>query len=79
MKRSEKSKKLRHPPYNKFKAYLVENNIKLKEIAELLNLTTPTISGKNNGHFDYTMDEVVKICKHYNISTEIFCNINKFS
>ena len=71
-KRRGKEKKLVHEPYWKFKAFLAENNIKLKEIADLLRCGIPNISMKNNGYAEYTMTEIDTICTHFNISSEIF-------
>jgi len=70
----KKSKRKRvHPPYNKFKAFLAENHIKLKEISDILGgQTVQTISMKNNGWADYSMTEINKICSHFGISSEIF-------
>jgi len=67
-----KEKKLVHEPYGKFKAFLAENNIKLREIADLLGCGVPCISMKNNGHAEYTMSEIDRICSHFNISSETF-------
>lgn len=54
-------------------AYLRENNIKLRDLSEVLDgVSIQTISMKNNGWSEYTMSEIDKICSHYGISSEIF-------
>lgn len=72
MKEKSKKKELQHPPYSRFQGYLKENGIKLKEIADLIGRTVPRISTNNNGFTDYKYDEVVQICEHLNISTDLF-------
>jgi hypothetical protein len=64
--------KRKHQPYNDFKAYLVREGIKLKDVADLFKCTVQTISMKNNGFSDYTMVEINTICNHFKISSEIF-------
>lgn len=66
LKKRKRARKIYHPPYSKFMGFLKENGIKLKEIGELLGLTVQTISDKNIGRADYKMDEVNKLCDHYN-------------
>lgn len=65
-------KTLKHKPYLRFKAVLVERGITQKEIAKLLNLSPVTISQKINGNLDFTYSEVEKICDELSISSEIF-------
>jgi len=62
-----------HEPYSKFMGYLKENNIKLRELSDLLGGTTiSTTSMKNNGWADYSMREINKICDAYKISADMF-------
>lgn len=68
----KKKRKLAHEPYWEFKGYLAKNNIKLKELADLLGCTISNISMKNNGHAEYSMTEIDAICTHLGISSEIF-------
>jgi transcriptional regulator with XRE-family HTH domain len=77
MARKKKSK-LIHPPYSKFMGYMKENGIKLQELADVVGSTMPTVSRKNNGYADYSMDEVNKICDYYGISMDFF-RTNKVS
>jgi transcriptional regulator with XRE-family HTH domain len=68
----KKDRRILHPPHFYFKGWMAENNIKLQEIAYLLEITKTSVSQKNNGYQNYTFTEVDKICQHYNISPEIF-------
>lgn len=58
--------------YLRFKAWLVENNIKQKVIAELLGIDVVTLNQKLNGWSDFTYTEVEIICDHYNLSADLF-------
>lgn len=59
--------------YIKFKAFLVMNNIKQREVAELLDLTVSTFSRKiNRNHADFTPSEIFMICDHFGISADDF-------
>jgi transcriptional regulator with XRE-family HTH domain len=68
----KKRARLKHPPHQKFKAFLVENKIKQKEIAELLGLSPVTINQKINGYLDFTWPEVERICDTYKIEYAVF-------
>lgn len=57
-------------PYFKIKAFLVENDIKHKDVAELLEMKPNTISKKLNGFGgDFTLDEAKKL--HYGFGVPI--------
>ena len=56
----------------KFKGYCVENGIKQKELAELLDLSISVVNQKMNGHLDWTLEQVKTLCKHYGISADIY-------
>lgn len=59
--------------YNKFKGYLASNNIRHKDVAEMLGITYTTFSKKiNRSNADFTIDEIRKICNKYNISSDQF-------
>lgn len=61
--------------YSKLKGFLVEKNIKQKDVAELLNMTISTFNKKLNGTgADFTMQEARLICMKYNVKAEIFFN-----
>lgn len=72
MSRKKKTVKLYHQPYYKFMAYLKENRIKLKDIADIFGHTVQTISMKNHGKADYTMSEINVMCDRFGISPELF-------
>jgi len=61
-----------HPPYNGFKAWLAENGVKLKDVAEVLGTTVATISQKNNGFSDYTGRELNRLAEHFGLDLNIF-------
>lgn len=58
--------------YNKFKAYLVENAIKQKELASVLNITPSRLNLILNGKrdADFSAGQIKKICDHYQISAD---------
>lgn len=60
-------------PYLKLKAYLVENNIKQKDVAEKLGITATSFNSKihRNGQ-DFTLKEVRALCKLYNLDSNEF-------
>lgn len=65
--------KRRHTPYTKFKAFLEEKDIKQKDLAGLLGKSTTTINQNLNGTGgDFSMDDVRKICREYQISSDEF-------
>ena len=55
-----------------FKGWMAENNIRQSEIAELLDISLQSVNLKVNGKQDFTLQQVKKICEHYNISADIF-------
>lgn len=56
----------------KFKAWLVQNGIKQKDVAELLGIAEENLSAKINGRQNFTLAQVKVICEHYKISADIF-------
>lgn len=58
--RGKKIKKLKHPPYLKLKAALVEENIRQKALAELLGIAAVTVNQKINGTLEFTYTEAEK-------------------
>lgn len=64
--------KLKHSPHSKFKAYLIENRIKQKTVAAMLNISPVTLNQKINGYLNFSFDEVEKICIEYNLDANIF-------
>ncbi len=55
-----------------FKGWLAENNIKQKELAELLGLGVQSVNNKVNGKSDFTLPQIRIICAKYGISADIF-------
>jgi transcriptional regulator with XRE-family HTH domain len=61
----------RHTPYSKFKAFLIENGIHQREVAELLGKSTSALNQNLNGTGgDFSLSEVRLICKKYGISAD---------
>ena len=58
--------------YLKFKAWLVENNIKQKDVADLLEISIENLNAKVNGRQNFTLSQVKKLCETYNISADLF-------
>lgn len=56
----------------KFKAWMVQNKIKQREIAELLDLSQTATNAKINGKMGFTLPQVKTICQKYGISADIF-------
>lgn len=57
-------------PYNKIKAFLVEHEIKHRDVANLLNMKPNTISKKLNGFGgDFTLEEAKLM--HYELGVPI--------
>lgn len=55
-----------------FKGWMVENNIKQSEIAELLGLSIQSVNLKVNGKQDFSLPQISAICGKYGISADIF-------
>lgn len=47
------------------KAEMARNDVKVRELAELLDVRIATIYDKLNGHYDFSLSEAVKIKNHY--------------
>lgn len=65
--------KRRHMPYAKLKGFLVQNNIKQKELAQMLKKSRSALNQNINGTGgDFSLQEVRTICSTYNISADEF-------
>lgn len=62
----------KHKPYRKFQGFMREHDITVQDIADLLESTTTVVSAKNNGHSDYRVYEINKICNAYGCTIDIF-------
>lgn len=60
--------------YLKLKAFFVENNIKLDDVASVLSVSRTTLSKKLNRFqgTDFKLDEVRKLCETYKINANEF-------
>lgn len=52
------AEKRKHAPYMKFKGFMVEHGLKYTDIANLLELSTYSITCKINGATDFTAGEL---------------------
>ena len=60
-------------PYKKIKAFLVENDIRHRDVAKLLNLTQNTVSKKLNGFGgDFTLQDAKKMHEEFGVPIEYF-------
>lgn len=64
--------KLIHEPYTKFKGWLRCNGLTYRDVAEMLGLSTTTVSAKINGTSDFLLSEIRTIQKQYRLENEIF-------
>lgn len=63
-------------PYNKIKAYFVENEIKHKDVAALLKVKPNTISKKLNGFGgDFSLEDAKKMHFHFGVPIAYFLNL----
>ncbi len=63
--------KRRHQPYLKFKAFLIENNIKQRDVADLLKKSISALNQNLNGTGgDFSLEEIRILCREYNISAD---------
>ena len=53
-----------------FKAWMVQNKIPQQEIANLLEISLQMTNAKINGREEFTLSQVKKICKEYQISAD---------
>lgn len=58
--------------YDKLKGWMVENHIKQKDVADLLEITEPNLNLKLNGKQRFSVEQVYKICSHYKISADTY-------
>ena len=66
------SGKMIHKPYRRFKGFMREQGITLRDIAELLGVYISTVSAKINGKSDFYINEADIIIKRYGCSNNIF-------
>ena len=59
---------------NKFKGWCAENGVKVKDIAELLDIAPNNASEKILGKQNFTLPQIKIICEKYSISADIFLN-----
>ena len=49
-----------------FRDFLRRKNVKITKIAEILNISTPTLYRKMTGTSDFYRSEIQKICDYFN-------------
>ena len=54
----------------KFKAFCVENRIKQKDIAEILEITVQSVNRKLNDKEPFTLEQVKILCVTFGISAD---------
>lgn len=59
---------------NKFKGWCAAHGVKVKDIAELLDIAPSNASEKMLGKQNFTLPQIKLICKKYSISADIFLN-----
>ena len=59
-------------PENKFKGWCAAHGIKVKDIAELLDIAPNNASEKILGKQNFTLPQIKTICEKYDISADIF-------
>lgn len=68
-----KEVKRRREPYTKFKAFLVENNIRQAEVAKLLNKSKSALNQNINGTGgDFSISELKLLHKRYGVSIDTY-------
>lgn len=70
--KNETIRKELHMTENKFKGWCAAHNVKVKDIAELLDLSRTNAGEKMNGRQNFTLPQIKKICQTYGISADIF-------
>lgn len=61
----------RRAAYTKFKAWMAENDVKQRHLAELLGVSVAAVNARLNGaKGDFSMADVRKICEYYKISAD---------
>ena len=65
--------------YVKFKQFLVENDIKRKDIAKLLGISLTLTSSKlNTNKDDFTLKQIRTLCNKYDLDSNVyFIRINQ--
>ena len=57
---------------NKFKGWCAAHGVKVKDIAELLDIAPNNASEKILGKQNFTLPQIKLICEKYSISADIF-------
>ena len=65
------NKKL-HMPYEKFKAWIRENNLNYNKIGEFLGISAVAVCRKINGQSDFTLSEINALKMEYKLQSSIF-------
>lgn len=56
----------------KLKGLLAQNNYSQKDLCKLLNVSQTTIYKKMHGKVDFKSNELLMICKKFNVSMQYF-------
>ena len=63
----------------KIKELREDNDLTQKQLAEILNTTQRTISYYENNKRELPIEMLIKYAKHFNVSLEYICGIDKIS
>lgn len=61
----------------KIKELREDNDLTQKQLAEILNTTQRTISYYENNERELPIEMLIKYAKHFNVSLEYICGIDK--
>lgn len=59
-------------PEKKFKGWCAAHGVRVKDIAELLDIAPSNAGEKINGKQNFTLSQVKIICEKYGVSADIF-------
>lgn len=62
------------PIYKKFENLLLENSLRVSEVAEATNISPSTFSDWKTGKSFPKVDKLQTLAKHFNVSIEYFLN-----
>lgn len=59
-------------PENKFKGWCAAHGVRVKDIAELLDIHVNTACAKVNGRQQFTLKQIKVLCSTYDMPADIF-------
>ena len=58
-----------------FKGWCAAHGVRQREIADLLGICIQSANNKMNGKQEFTLPQIRTICEHYNLSADIFLDV----